>query len=266
MRIQSQLWVMLVLIGGTVQAAEAPAPLTECYASTANRIAVGQCLDFKFAAAGTELAKAVSATHERMARLDAASGRQLAISAFDRSERAFVAFRRDNCAWLAAQLGAGTGSGDVERDCAIRMTRARTDELRSQEQAAQSAALPAPPAQHSGATITGHIWRLTRLLRDGQQLGLGAGSAPSIQFDEAGHVNGNASVNRFSGGYAIDASGALRWSEPGFAATRMAGPPELMRQEEWFLDALRRAVHVRVAGDTLVLSNDDETTVLTFGH
>jgi heat shock protein HslJ len=124
--------------------------------------------------------------------------------------------------------------------------------------------LPSSSAGSAGPTLAGRPWRLTRLLRNGQRVGLVPGSTPSIQFDEAGHVSGNASVNRFSGGYATDATGALRWSQPGFATTRMSGPADLMRQEDWYLDALNRVVRLQVAGNTLMLRNDDESIVLTF--
>ncbi len=266
MRIASCLWLSLAMMGGAAQAAEAPSALTECYASSPNRVAVGQCLDRKLDEASAEMGSVVSAVREQMIKLDAATGRPLATGAFDRSQQAFVDYREDNCVWLAAQVGAGTGSGDVERDCRIRMTRARTEELRSLGQAVASDALPKPAVPRAGPALAGRAWRLTRLLRNGQRVDPVPGSTPTIQFDEAGHVSGNATINRFSGGYTIDASGALRWGQPGFATTRMSGPPELLRQEDWFLDALNRATHARVTGDTLVLANSDATIVLMFGR
>ena len=266
MRIASRVWMSLAVIAGATHAAEAPSALTECYASSPNRIAVGACLDRKLDEASAAMGAVVSTVRERMLKLDAATGRQLATGAFDRSQQAFVDFREDNCVWLAAQVGAGTGAGDVERDCRIRMTRARTEELRSQGQAVASDALPDPAAQRARAALAGRAWRLTRLLRNGQRVDLVPGSTPTIEFDDAGHVSGNATVNRFSGGYRIDASGALRWGQPGFATTRMSGSPELMRQEDGFLDALNRAARARVTGDTLVLANGDESIVLVFGR
>jgi heat shock protein HslJ len=264
MRILPLLSMSLLLGDAVARAAAPPSALAECYAGSANRIVVGQCLERRFDEVSAELATAVSAVRERMLKLDAATGRKLATGTFDRSQQAFVDFREDNCVWLATQVGAGTGSGDLERDCQIRMTRARTDELRSLGQATPSDAAPKSSAESGGPALAGQAWRLTRLLRNGQKVGLVPGSAPSIQFDEAGHVSGNASVNRFSGGYAVDASGSLRWSQSGFATTRMSGAPDLMRQEDWVLDALNRAVRVQVAGNTLMLRNDDESIVLTF--
>jgi heat shock protein HslJ len=261
-----QLWISLLLLGGTAQAAQAPSALARCYASSANRIAVGQCLHRKFAEVSAELADAVEAMRERMIGLDAAAGRQLATAAFDRSQQAFIGFRASNCAWRAAQVGAGTGSGDVERDCAIRMTQDRTQELMAEVQTVGSIAVPEPAPCDGPADLAGRAWRLTRLLPNGPPFARSPESMPCIEFGAAGRVRGNASVNCFSAGYAIDASGGLRWSETRFATTRMAGPPELMRQEAWFLDALRHAAHVRVAGDTLVLADDEQTVVLMFEH
>ena len=111
-------------------AASVYSPLQACYAQSANRIAVGPCLDRRLAKANAELSDAVGAAIERMHKLDAASGRALAAAALDRSQKAFSEFREANCNWLAAQMSAGTGSGDVARDCRIRMTSDRTQELR----------------------------------------------------------------------------------------------------------------------------------------
>lgn len=267
MTARPHLWVSLLLAGGAAYAAEAPSALAQCYASSANRIAAGQCLDRRFAEVRTELSAAVAAVRERMAGLDAVTGRKLATSAFDRGQQAFMDFRESNCAWRAAQVDAGTGAGDVERDCMIRMTEDRTRELLSEVRSGASAVVPdaAPgdgPAGLSG--LTGRTWRLTRLRHGGQTLSPSRESIPSIEFDAAGHVSGNASVNRFRGSCTIDAAGGLRWSQTGFATTRMAGPPELMRQEEWFLEAMRHAAHVRVTGDTLELADEQQTVLLTF--
>lgn len=227
MRMWLHLCTSLLLLGGAARAAESSSALAECYAESANRVEVGECLNRRFAEADAELSTAVGVVREQMARVDAVTGRQLGTRAFEHSQQTFIDFRAANCAWLAAQMGAGTGAGDVQRACEIRMTRARIEELRSQVDRPRGGATSEPPASEGRtASLTGSVWRLTRLLRDGQPIVIAPESTPSIEFDDAGRV----------------------------------------REEQWFLDALHRDAPVRMAGDTLVLGNDDETIVLTFEH
>ena len=75
------------------------------------------------------MSKAASAALVQAQKLDAVTERTLATSAFDRSQKAFAEFREMNCVWRAAQLSSGTGAGDVARDCMIRMTLGRVEEL-----------------------------------------------------------------------------------------------------------------------------------------
>ena len=248
-------------------AALVPSDLPGCYDNAANRIEVGQCLDRNLVTVRAELSDAVKAMHWQMKKLDEATARQLATNAFDGSQEAFDRYRESDCGWLAAKMSSGTGSGDVARDCMIRMTRTRTEELRAQLNAAGGATQREPLPQNADLKdLTGGSWRLIGSERNGRQMALLPESTPSIEFDETGHVSGNASINRFSGGYSIEASGTLQWSKAGFAATRMAGSPELMQQEAEFLEALNRVERARVENGTLILGNDEQTIVLTFRH
>ena len=106
-------------------------PLQQCYGRSANRLEVGPCLERRLAEANAEMAAEVDAASPKMQGLDAVTGRTEASSAFDRSQKAFNAYRADNCSWRAAQLGSGTGSGDAARDCMIRMALERAAELRA---------------------------------------------------------------------------------------------------------------------------------------
>jgi len=86
------------------------------------------------------------------------------------------------------------------------------------------------------------------------------GSAPDLTFLPDGRVAGRATVNRLMGSYTLDgdvlAFGAL-------ATTMMAGPQELMDQEQRVLEALARPLRVEAGpdGDVLLVS-DAGTTVL----
>jgi heat shock protein HslJ len=85
---------------------------------------------------------------------------------------------------------------------------------------------------------------------------------PTLLFEEPDRVAGHSGVNRFSGN--LDSAslddGAIRMGP--FSATRMAGPPELMRQEQSFLAGLEQARTVKLSGGQLRLMSG-ETVLVT---
>lgn len=108
-------------------------------------------------------------------------------------------------------------------------------------------------------------WTLARLVVGGRELPLVEGSTATLLIDDADRVAGRASINRYAGTLAPRMPvGEIRWMSPGFAVTKMAGPPELMRQEDAFLLALGRTTHVEMAGERLVLRSDDGGMRLEF--
>jgi len=265
MRASTGLFFAAALFAGGARAGEEPSALRECTSLAASRIEVGPCLEKKLALAEAELSAAAQEVHERMSALDRVTGRPLAASAFEESERAFLAFRELNCAWLSAVVGAGTGAGDVEKDCAIEMTRARTRTLR-QTLGPSGAAVVTASGEGGPPGLTGRDYRLKKLVLEGRTIALSTESAPTIRFDGKGTAEGNATLNRYRRGYEVLSSGALRFTKEGMAMTRMAGPPELMDQEDRFLSALDRVERVRIEGDTLFLEDGKGTTVLTFAR
>lgn len=76
-----------------------------------------------------------------------------------------------------------------------------------------------------------------------------------LELGPEGHASGFAGVNRFNGSYSLkqqtEGRGALSFGE--LAATRMAGPAELMQQEESFLAALRATDGYRAEGGLMEL-------------
>jgi len=127
-------WCVLLIATATgcAHGAETSSALADCYAASGNRIEVSHCLEEAFRSSDARLSEAAHEMESAMQELGSATGRAEAAAAFEASQRAFFEFRERNCEWLAAQTSPGTGSGDVRRDCLVRMTRARTDELRSQ--------------------------------------------------------------------------------------------------------------------------------------
>jgi len=73
-------------------------------------------------------------------------------------------------------------------------------------------------------------------------------------FDETGKVSGFAGVNTYNGDYTLE--GASVKIGP-LATTKMAGPPELMEQEQLYLVALQSSAKYIIAGDKLEFHDAD---------
>ncbi len=78
---------------------------------------------------------------------------------------------------------------------------------------------------------------------------------PEIVFGDDGRLTGTTGVNRLMGGYEVD--GEQLVFAGGTATTRMAGPPELMRQEQALAALLTGSVPFALEGDRLVLGSPD---------
>ena len=113
-------------------------------------------------------------------------------------------------------------------------------------------------------TLHKREWTLKTLAVDGRQVVMDVDARITIRFEAGGQVFGFAAVNRFNGTYRLNEEGVLDWSRPGYAATRRAGPPELMEKERAFLSALGRTSAVILSRHALQLQSDDSTTVLLF--
>jgi heat shock protein HslJ len=265
MRVHFPLCCAIVVCSVAASAAELQTPLQACYASSSNRIAVGECLRRKVQEADIAMADALTAARQEMVNLDAASGRTQGSKALAAGQRAFLDFRKANCAWYSARMGSGTGSGDAARNCTIMMALARADELRLQVSAAGAPTQAGLPAESASVMAwQGVDWKLIRMVRNGQDVALIANSKVTASFHAAGRIAGMASVNRYFGSYKASGDGRIEWPAPAVGATRMAGPPELMKQEALFLDALGKVSRARMEGSRLILMTDDGTTELTF--
>ena len=97
------------------------------------------------------------------------------------------------------------------------------------------------------AALAGSAWQL-EAMPGARVAAIGLRGAPTLSFDDAGRVSGDAGVNRF--GARVDAGeGWMRVSAP--MLTRMAGPPDAMALEAEFVGRLQRAGHWRVEADRL---------------
>ncbi len=276
----------------------AATPLQDCAPSSVPMV----CLDAKLKAANQQLNATLKAAQEHLEQLQA-HGRRPVLGAFIDSQRKFNAYRDAQCNWQGIRATPGANGADYVKDCQIRATLAREQELAEfvagddtpapaatapppgepesrsaknmelppagdQPAAVQPPAAqpekPAAPSGSSSAGSRGNEWRLVKWVANGAEKPIVADSAVTIAFDPSGKIAGNASVNRFSGTYRFDVDGRLEWSRAGFALTRMTGPQPLMVQERAFLESLRRTTQYRVDGQQLVLESQSGATALTF--
>jgi len=89
-----------------------------------------------------------------------------------------------------------------------------------------------------------------------------AGSAITAVFGQDGRLAGNASVNRYSAGYTT--TGDRLTIDDAIVRTEMAGPEELMRQEEAYLAALPTTATYAIDGDDLWLRDKDGAAIAHF--
>lgn len=108
------------------------------------------------------------------------------------------------------------------------------------------------------------VWALRAMKVKGQTYTPVEGSTVTLTFGDGNRVFGSAGVNRYEATLVTDESG--RHAFPGgIATTKMAGPPELMAQEQMFLDALARTDLVLIEKDGIVLMGEDGSVRLEFG-
>jgi len=287
---------LIAVFGGHAGMAMAT-PLEEC--ATAD-VPVA-CLDAKLKEANLRLNATLKAAQGRIEQLQQ-DGRRSVLGAFVDSQRKFNAYRDAQCAWQVIHAAPGSNPVEYVKDCQIRATIAREQELNAFASgdeappaivaaptsetgtaeaavaesapvtAEQSAAMqpvetpPAAPAVSPAPVRRGAEWRLTDWIVNGVQRQLVGDSNVTIAFDPSGKLSGNASINSFSGNFRFDAEGRLQWPRAGFALTRLAGSPDLMAQERAFLESLRRTVHYHADGQQLVLESVNKSVVLTFSR
>lgn len=101
------------------------------------------------------------------------------------------------------------------------------------------------------ATLLHGEWVVERL--DGAPVV--TGSQVTIQFDTDGRISGNASCNRFTGGFTLTGE-SLSLGRPA-ATMMMCTPDEKMKQEATFLKLLEGVSKFSIAGDRLTLTTGD---------
>ncbi len=120
--------------------------------------------------------------------------------------------------------------------------------------------VPAPTPTESeievldaNAPLEGTEWRLVEVGGQSAVPGLRDRAAAVTFTREGGGVHGSSGINSFFGPYSVDGE-TLRIENLGM--TRMAGPPELMKQESAFVAALHAARKWKVHGNSLELIDE----------
>jgi heat shock protein HslJ len=114
--------------------------------------------------------------------------------------------------------------------------------------------------QASSASLTGTHWTLVELNgRPAVPSDMGR-DAHLVLNKEDGKIAGSGGVNRFFGAYTLE--GGKLTLKPG-GSTMMAGPEELMQQEQAFTQMLMAVKSYHIAGDRLELL-DGQTVVAKF--
>lgn len=111
----------------------AKTPLEICYdkAGTQGRLAVRPCLEAMLKEAESEMASVLAARKKDARQLSHATGRRKSVRSLERAQKQFVAYRKAQCQYVMDAIDAGTGAGDGQRDCMVRLTRQRVEELRA---------------------------------------------------------------------------------------------------------------------------------------
>ena len=119
-------------------------------------------------------------------------------------------------------------------------------------------------AETKPVSLTGTTWKATAYNNGKDALvSLVADSEITAVFSEDGKLGGTASINNYSTTYTTGADGAMT-IDAQISATEMAGPEELMAQEQAYLAALPQTATYSIQGDHLWLRDADGAAVAQY--
>ncbi len=102
--------------------------------------------------------------------------------------------------------------------------------------------------------------RLVRFLSNGKEIVIPPTITITLTFRKGGQISGRSAVNNYAGLFTDQPKGTIAIQLT--TATQMAGPPELMKLEREYFDALSHVKHIHLKSDQIILEN--ETTSMTF--
>lgn len=115
----------------------------------------------------------------------------------------------------------------------------------------------APVVQSAGnmGAVCGNKWELKRLRLNGDAIAITDTNRFTFLCNLEGNVMGKSGVNTYRGAMQITDNGQLLWDTASFASTKMAGPDNLLQQENAYLRALAgtRQAFTKSGGARLIL-------------
>jgi len=111
-------------------------------------------------------------------------------------------------------------------------------------------------------------WQLKSISESGKIL-FEPGNEPgkkvvTLLFDSACKVSGRSVINRYFGQCELGENNTIKWKDPGFGMTMMAGPPEDMDAEQLYLKHLKQTTKIVLKESLLELQSDDGDISLVF--
>ena len=169
---------------------------------------------------------------------------------------------RTATAWLLVLLLAIVVGGAFLHG--IRGDREKSATLDSEQAQANLSGTQTATGKNLLVMISDMDWILKALRVEGTPFTLSGDVVSTLRFDENGHVAGNAGCNRyFTEAVFNPTTHHLRLGPIG--STRRSCPSPQNEQEQTFLDALGQIDRLKIDKHTLFLTNEDESTVITFG-
>ena len=103
-------------------------------------------------------------------------------------------------------------------------------------------------------SVCGYKWSLKRLRINGEAVPIDM-ERFTFLCNRDGNVMGKSGINTYRGSMQVTDNGQLLWDSASFASTKMAGPENLMRQENNYLRALAgtRQAFTKAGGARLIL-------------
>jgi uncharacterized protein YecT (DUF1311 family) len=250
-------------------------PIDECADISPTQSAIGVCLENKLADAEADLAAKSKLARQSVDAIRGRDQRVKAQRAFDRAQRRFFSERDRLCGEGREALNESERSNKI-RDCLIRLTRERSAEIASSLSltAADSSTPPAeakpsrPPAEPaprpSNDPVYGVDWKLTRMIRDNQEIPLPPKYRANLRLETDGRVSGYGAVSAFTGRYRLRSPGKIEWAENGFLITHDAQQPDPTQIDYLYVDSLERTSRAGLSKSGLVLRSEDGSISLSF--
>ncbi len=123
--------LVAVLLALTAPAMAAD-PLGECYKSADTAIETQACLKRELDAVKKNYDDVVDRVANHARELDRVQSRKTALKAFTQANKSFERFVDDECGWVSASFGSGSGAGNAELACRINLLRLRAGALDAQ--------------------------------------------------------------------------------------------------------------------------------------